>query len=604
MLLVPLSLRWSLSWLLVAALVPPACGPRGGDTGSRSPAVTVENNVTVRFTERLQRFPFDPREIRLREASRQLAERSGHLVAFDIDVALLPQEEATFHEALIDALQTLARDLEALEGCPACMAYAPKTIAIRYDATATEGRPYRDATYDRKAATLTIPVHPDEGLVPEGLLRAVLEDLRADDMVARFGGKDPAAIPPAQHRDYLEYLEHGWSDLQTGEYRQESEPARIRKLVSLHAKTRDEALQADVRAELLPLARNALTDYYWGHEAAVAHEFPPAIAAYGGFLAAHAASLSSAERLEIARTLYVIDHNRQPAPSPPGFDAFGFGLQVIDEWLPVAAAAAPAESEADRDRDALHGFVACPYIPHSSHPNCRDEPFYAWAWDTREHREHLAAALRARDSLEFTQAALHALRMARGHEAVQALWRMLEDDPAAWAIATRVLGDEQVLGGHSPWVADELERLWRERPRQRGVLLYLLARSDPDGRQEELWGRRFAKRFGALPSPRDLEAFLDTSPLAMGCLAGPLQVVDGSPVRAVLDRLDTHLDADAKLEGGYPPIPVLVRHLCDHGTPAERAAAHAHLTHRLRDHASERATLRHPLETLAPGGCR
>lgn len=590
-------------WLLVAALVPVACIHRGVEAdGDRSPAIAVENNVTVRFSERMERFGFDPRELRLREASRQLAERSGHLVAFDIDTALLPQEEATFHEALIDALQTLARDLEALADCPACLAYAPKTIAIRYDATGTEGRPYRSATYDRKTATLAIPVHPDAGLVPEGLLRAVLEDLHADDVVARFAGKDPAAIPPAEQRDYLEYLDHGWSDLQTGEYRQETDPARIRKLVALHDSARDEALRADVRTELVPLARSSFTDWYWGHEAALAHEYPAALAAYGGFLQRHAASLSPGQRLEVARTLYVIDHERRPVPSPPGFDAFAFGLQVIDEWLATPAPAGQP-SEAERDRDALHGFVACPYIPHSSHPECRDEAFHAWVWDTPESRVRWAAALMERDSLELTRAALHALAMARGHEAARELWRMLEDDPVEWALATRVLGDDHVIGGHAPWVADELPRLWRERPRQRGVLLYLLARGDPDGRDRAVWGPRFAKRFGARPSVGDLEAFLDTSPLALGCLAGPLQVLDGSPVGAVLDRLDRHLDAP-ELEGGYPPIPALVRHLCDRGTPGERAAVHARLTRRLRDHASERATLRHPLETLAPGGCR
>lgn len=596
----PLPLRSLLPWVLAAALVPLGC--EHPDADSRPPGITVENNVTVRFSERMQRFAFDPRELRLRQASRQLAERSGHLVAFDIDVALLPQAEATFHESLIDALQTLARDLEALEGCAECLAYAPKTIAIRYDATATRGRPYRDATYDRATATLSIPVHPDVGLVPEGLLRAVLEDLRADDMVARFSGKDPAAIPAAEHRNYLAYLDRGWSDLQTGEYRQESEPARIRKLVGLHAQTRDEALRADVRAELLPLAKSSFTDFYWGHEAAVAHEYPAALAAYGGFLAVHAAALAPAERLEVAQTLYVIGSDRRPAPSPPGFDALAFGLQVIDEWL----AEPETSADRDRDRDALHGFVACPYVPHSSHASCRDEAFYAWAWDTPEHRERLAAALQERDSLRFTRAAFQALTMARGHEAVRELWRMLEGDPAAWALATRVLGDDHVIGGHAPWVADELERLWRERPQQRGVLLYLLARSDPDGRQPAVWGRGFAKRFGARPDVRDLEAFLDTSPRAMGCLGGPLQVVEGASAGAVLARLDRHLDtvADGEPEGGYPPIPVLVRHLCERGTASERAAAHAQLTRRLRDHASERASLSHPLEALAPGGCR
>jgi hypothetical protein len=604
-------LRSCSPWLLALVLGALACGHRGAAPSRRDQAsgITVENNVTIRFSEHLERFPFDPRELRLREASRQLAALAGHPVGFDIDVALLPQYEASFHEALIDALQTLARDLESLDDC-SCRAYAPKHIAIRYDATATEGRPYRNARYDRKTAALTIPIHPDEGLVPEQLLREVLLDLVADDMVARFAGKDPAAIAPAEHRDYLEYLSHGWRDLQTGDYRQETEPDQLRKLVALHAESRDQALRTDVRAELVPLARSSLTDYYWGHEAALADQYPKALAAYGGFLTHHAAELPPAQRHEVAKTLYVIGQDRKPVPSPPGFDAFAFGLQIIDEWLALTARSAKAvsetelETETERDRDAMIGFVACPHIPHSSHPNC-DEAFYKWAWATPEHRERLAQALRERDSYDFTRATFHALTMAQGHEAHRELWRMLENDAKAWAIASRVLGDDYVLGGHSPWVADDLERLWRERPEQRGVLLYLLARSDPDARQDEIWRRRFAKRFGALPSGRDFADFLDASPLAMLCLAGPLQVVSVSPVAAVLARLDGHLDGPGLGPGeGYAPIPVLVDHLCARGTPAERAAVHAHLTRRLRNHASERATLRLPLETLAPGGCQ
>ena len=382
--------------------------------------------------------------------------------------------------------------------------------------------------------------------------------------------------------------------------------ARMRCAALVGAKPAKRALPR--RAEVLPVTMIAprpaasMAGAFAGQlaevdldEAALAHEYPAALAAYGGFLAKNAAALGPAERLEVAQTLYVVGRDRRPVPSPPGFDALAFGLQVIDEWL-----AEPATT--DRDRDALHGFVACPCIPHSSHPSCRDEAFYAWAWDTPEPRERLAAALRERDSLELTRATLHALTMARGHDAARELWRMLEDDAAAWALATRVLADDHVIGGHAPWVADELERLWRERPQQRGVLLHLLARSDPDGRRDDVWGPRFARRFGARPSARDLAAFLDTSPLALGCLAGPLRVVEGSPVPAVLARLDAYLDAE--LEGSYPPIPALVRHLCERGTPAERAAVHEHLTRRLRDHASERASLRHPLETLAPGGCR
>jgi hypothetical protein len=606
--LVPLPLRSCLPWLLVAALAPLACGHRGAGKGPRDQAsgITVENNVTVRFSERLERFPFDPRELRLREASRQLAKLAGHPVAFDIDVALMPQVEASFHEALIGAIQSLARDLESLDECP-CRAYAPRSIAIRYDATATEGRPYRNATYDRETAALSIPVHPDEGLVPEQLLREVLMDLRADDMVARFAGKAPAAVPAAEHRDYLEYLSHGWYDLQTGDRRGETEPDELRKLIALYEQTRDEALRADIRARLLPLARSSLTDYHWGHEEALAREYPPAIADYGGFLARHAAELSPAEHHEVAQTLYVLGDDRRPVASPPGFDAFAFALRIIDQWLAATAGhsdpQSPPETDAARELDTLFGFVACPYIPHSSHPSCRDQRFYAWAWGTPEGRERLAKALRDRDSLALTQATFQALTMAGGHEAVRELWRMLEDDAEAWAIGARVLGDDYVYGGHSPWVADDLERLWRERPKQRGVLLYLLARSDPDGRQDEIWGRRFARRFGASPSARDFEAFLDVSPLAMRSLGGVLKVLDASPVPAVLARLDGHLDAKHERSDGYDPIPVLTRHLCDDGTPAERAALHAHLRERLRDHASERPTLRHPLETLAPGGC-
>ena len=563
--------------------------PRG--SGSK---VTIENRVTIRFTGRLRELPFDPREIRLRESSKQVAALAGHDLEIIVDVALMPEYEAYFHEALIDALQSLARDLEKNAECE-CEPWLPKTIAINYAATATRSSPYTDATLDKGKRTLTIPTGARTGLVPDGLLDAVLEDARGDYMVARYAGKEARDIATADHREYFEYLRHSWYDLQTGTRRAEKDGDALRKAVELHERTADEALRGELREYATGAAETTFPGVYWRGPLRADSpdgDLPRAAKAYGAFVAKHERALSDEQKLRVAKVLYVHGEDNQPVRTAlPGVDAFAFGLRIIDRWIARGA----TYEGTDGDARALLGYIVCHQPAHSSDGTCRDEAFYKWAWGVQGGKAKLAAALVQRKRKEFVEAAMYAI-----DEPLE-LWRLVEDDATTWRMVTTVIGEEYVHRG-GQWVPEEVERLWRERPRDRGQLLFLLARSDPDGRDAAIWDA-FSRRYGARPTRNDFAGFLDASVLAWTSLTGVFKALAPGFSRA--DVIAAKMDAFLEEGDGsiYGVSLTISGELCTSGTAADRATMHRYWTRHLRDHASQRNVLTVAIDRVAPGGC-
>jgi hypothetical protein len=591
-------LRVALSCMAVLT-VPSGCGGTSGSTSapaSRGSKVTLENRVTIRFTGRLRALPFDPREIRLRESSKQLAALVGHHLEVVVDVALMPEYEAHFHEALIAALQSMARDLAKSDG--AYDPWIPKTIRVEYDATARRGSPYAGARLDVEGRSLTIPVNGRTGLVPDRLLHAVLEDAHADAMVQRYAGKEPHEIAAKDHLEYYAYLRGSWYDLQTGKRRGETRMQALRKAVGLHAVAPDPALRAEIRdyatkeaASRFPLlhARGLAAAQPDEHEGDTAR----AIAAYADFVRAHEAELDDRQRLLVAQTLYVTGPDRRPVPEAlPGIDAFEFALRIVDAWIARGA----TYEGADPAARALMGYVVCHHPRNHSDGLCRDKAFYRWAWGVEGGRRKLANALMERKRREWVEATAYAV-----NEPLE-LWRLLEDDRTTWRMLTKVIGEEYVHRS-TPWVQEEVERLWRERPGDRGALLFLLARSDPDGYDEKLWGQ-FTQRYGSRVGQRDFADLLEFSLQAWSSLGGVFRVLDRSaaPGEVIASRMDAYLDTNPR--NAYGVSLTISQNLCKHAEAGDRAAMHRYWTTRLANHPSQRAVLELATARMKPGGCR
>ncbi|MEM6993343.1 MAG: hypothetical protein AAF721_22715 [Myxococcota bacterium] len=542
----------------------------------------------------MDQLPFDPTELRLREASQQVAALAGHEVEIVVDVALMPEYEYYFHETLIDALESLARDLDANAEC-LCKRWFPKTIAVNYDAAADRRSPYRGAVLDTKALSLTIPVGPRSGLVPPEMLDAVLEDAYGDLLVARYEGKEATDVAAKDHREYFEYLRGSWYDLQTGERRAEPDGDALRKSVGVYARSRDETLRRDLAEFATKEGESTLRYAYARGELSADNkngDLPRAAKALGSFVRAHESSLTAQQRLRIANTIYVGNRDEMVPAALPGLDSFAFGLRVIDQWLARGATYDGLEG----DQRKLTGFVVCHHPPNSSDGTCRDEAFYKWAWGVPGGKKKLAAALMKRRNKKFVEAAMYAL-----DEPLQLL-RLLEPDAATWRMGAEIVGEHYVQRG-ADWVPSEVERLWRKRPADRGALLFLLAKHDPDGREEEVWGR-FAKRYGSLASGKDFAAFLGASPTAWSCLGGVFKALaPGVKKGAVIaSKMGAFLDGDP--DGVYRTSLAIAHNLCDRGTATDRAKMLGFWRSRIRNHASERRVLTVAMDFMKPGGCK
>ncbi len=213
----PRSLRAiALPLVATAALSVCGCGAAAGSgAGSPRPAsAVVINTVVIGFTRDPDELPFNPRAARLQEATQQLTAIAGHPVTFQFDIALLPQWQSSFESALIDAIETVARDLTWLHDNDAAeFAYGGplfKRVECSYVAV-----PARDSdTFDADAGTLRIHVPSEAGaFIPRDAVLVELRDAYWRGLDRRF-----AKVEPEQADDVALYYRWITSDRNSGGY--------------------------------------------------------------------------------------------------------------------------------------------------------------------------------------------------------------------------------------------------------------------------------------------------------------------------------------------------------------------------------------------------
>ena len=188
-----------LAWLSLCA-----CGPSGGAKG---PGGAELGLVIVVILPTPEKLPFDPQDARLRAASAELGRIVGHPITFAIEAGLAAEWRSGFAAQLIDAVETVARDLTALrERSPVAFAHgAPllEKISCRYRAVATKA----EGSLDAKARTIDV-VEPAHGgaLVPRGLVFGVLLDDYEAFASARYLTMAPADVPPPERRAYFDLV--------------------------------------------------------------------------------------------------------------------------------------------------------------------------------------------------------------------------------------------------------------------------------------------------------------------------------------------------------------------------------------------------------------
>jgi hypothetical protein len=581
-----------------------------GCGAARPPAVVVQNHVSVVILPAPDPLPFDPADARLDEASAHLAALAGHLIAFEFDVAPLPDWRAGFQDMLIGSIESVVRDLDELKRDRPLVfeRAAPRLgrVVAHYDAT---GGDRVSAKLDMGTGVLTLTGPARPWGVMGGQTAGAIEDEYARWGGGRWASMRAQDVPPSERRGYFEFLTSR-RDPPARDPREprEPDPDSVVGAVALSSLVGDSdpRLAADVRSWLMGAMRDFADAYDHDAERVVAlssrSRWRQAEASWVAWTNARLDTMTDEEKLAIVESVFVrtrgpdgVDH---AAPFAfPGFDRFAFGLAIADAW---ARAGHPKGGGAQPQAE-LFAAIVCPKSigadgAVSSAGRCGYE-WYRDALDDSATTRRLTDALLARKDLELVEAVFTAIDfMPAGGDKLGLLFSLaqaLDADDAEWRRAFHAIADDRAEGGDVARWVDEARRRWTTRPARHGTLLYALAQVDRYGDGEKVGWDHFAATFGASIGARDFAAYLDEGVRAMSLARAVWPALSPGWSRAgvLLPRLDAYLaDPATRLYDRQDPQRALggiSGRLCAEGAAAEIAQIRAFLARRIAAHPGE-----------------
>jgi hypothetical protein len=578
--------------------------------GVEPQAVVVQNHVSVVILPSPDELPFDPADARLEEASAQLEALAGHPIAFEFDVALLPDWRVGFQDMLIQSIESVARDLDHLKReKPLVFARGvPRLdrVVSRYDATAVD-RP--DVKLDPEGSAVTIVGPARRWGVARGEVAEALEDEYSRWEAARFATARAQDVPAAERRGYFEFLTTR-NDARARDPREPREPDAdaVVGAVALSSLigASDPRLAADVRTWLLGAARDFASAYEHDQDRVVAlpswSRWRRAEASWVAWANAAVPTMTDEEKLALVESVFVRTRGSDGAYHAasfafPGFDRFAFGLSIADAWARAGHPRGGSQLPAQRE---LFGAVVCPRSEGddggASFVGRCDYVWYRDALDDEATTRRLTDALLARKDLDLVEAVFAAVDfMPAGGDKLGLLFGLaqaLDTDDGEWRRAFRVVADDRAEGGDTARWVDEARRQWVGHPSRHGTLLYALAKVGRSGEDKVGW-ERFAATFGAPIDARDFAAYLSESAHAMSLAAAlwPALSPVWSRAAVLVPRLDAYLDdrATRRYDSQDPEraLGAIARRLCEEGSVADMGQIRAYLGRRIASHPGE-----------------
>lgn len=498
-----------------------ACGP-----SPAAPANAPSGTLVVVVRQGPARVPFDPKVARIQRANQDLARVLGHSIQIELDGALLPQTHDDAEDVIARLVESVARDLDALQRAdPRAHAFARvhfERLVVRYapgEAAARED-PWRPGGAKLDAATKTVDVARADArwlALERGEIFGVLRRAHSAESDARYADVMPASLPADEHRSWFDYHAH---EARRGSKEKLGaiDALRVRGMVSLHRlalRANDQGLARDVRAWLIHAASDFASTYH--HHAAEVESAPSdapfhrAEAEWVAWTVAELPRMTIAERGAIATHLFVVDfrkgqHERDRffARAFPGIDPMAFSADAVDAWI---AAGRPLQGEPYFDH------IVCPAKvertdgrPRFGHEARCDGAFYRWALADRTREEALVTNMLSRGDIGFATAAFTAAhRTLRDEADYLRFLRRFELAPSLWKVGADV--HREGVYRPSPVLLEESRRLWRERPATRGhALLWFARHIEGSYEPEKEWPDLHQ---GTLADEATLRAYLD-----------------------------------------------------------------------------------------------
>lgn len=582
-------------------------------------------------------LPFDARGARLQAATEQLARLTGRPVAIHVDAAVASALRPQFERELIEAIESMARSLAALQRDDADAfsrtGKALRRVEVRYRAAITEP----NATFDPREGVLRVEhtAHP-AALVPGGLVYDALAD--ADDAFRerQFGDVMPDAIPAERRRAYFTYVTrtrpgygalfvHAWDErarAREGNARavdggRSAALIRVLRLAELVQGTAPE-LEAEIRAWLFEqvgfihdLYRRRVREF-----SALPENAPLRIAeaAYARWLARAAEVANHRELLSLSHVLYDSEWDR----AWPGVDRFGLGLRVIDGWRRDGR---PTAVDPKDPRTQVYDDVICPTVRDRSgrrerSRSCfsRSAGYYSWLLGAPEQSARFATALDERDDAALAGSFFAAI--AGSHARIRGggdhddgyleILRRLNAEKASFRAGIEVLATT-----HDAHLDDQGTALWKAFPTRRGDALYLLAlakRTAEPTYADRYW-LGFERSFGAPIDAVTFAQMLDHGPTAFALVPGMWSALGprSSRMDVLIARADASLGDVAQPEaaGSVRALSQIIGRLCQEpNAGGELAKLHAYLSRRMTARPGDAQVLTIAARDTAPGGCK
>jgi hypothetical protein len=601
----------SLSWKFAAC-----AGLLTACAASAPTPVIVHSQVSVVILPSPDQLPFDPSDARLAEATSQLSALAGHPVVFEFDVALLPDWRSDFQAMLIESIENVAHDLDALKtGHGAVFAHGVpllERVVSRYDAQVPHSP---EPHFDPAAHALVLVGPANHWGVERGYVEAALEDEYARWIGEHFATARARDLPASDQATYFDFLtdfriRRAWAQAYAKQLEgrpREPDAEAVVGVVDLSAVVPRSAgkLNEQVRKWILRQA-SEFADAYNHEEERVAAQpagsmWRRAEGAWVGWLNAHVAGMTAEEKRDLLRHVFVrtrgADGQYRASPTAfPGFDRFAFGLAIADAW----ARSGHARSDRPPAEDELYEATLC--VPKTDPdgreyaPRC-DYEWYRDALDDPATTRRLTDALLARKDLDLTRAVLGAIAsMPRGGDKLASLFSILnafDVDDAAWEAAFRVVADRYAEGGDADRWLDLARRVWPGHAARHPVLLYALVQVDRYGDGDKIGWSRFAETFGAPLDAKEFAAYLDQGGRAwsLARVLWPALSRGWSRGAVLVPRLDAYLsDTRAHAYDYRDPgaaIHSIATRLCEEGDIADMAQLAAYFRNRTASHPGE-----------------
>jgi hypothetical protein len=540
-----------------------------------------------------------------------VAAAATHPVAFELDAKIREGKRPVQIDAMVGhAARAATHDLAALKRHEPYVfeRVAPRLQRIEFRHGGGEAR---TATWSGTTLVLTSLYRWD--LLSDGDLADVLRTMVFDDLERRFGSREPGQVTEADRRDYFVYAVHPRTPGHGGPSpNAPATPLAIERVVRLSAVlgSSDPALASEVRRWLFARANDMVSP--------TPKEDAPDLlrtrAAWVSWLDGVLPGATAAEKLEVARAVYgqgwaAGKGNRDNELS--GFDAFAFGLAVVDAWIAAGHPTTRAPGEPSSD---LVDLVVCPPIyEHDGRLSREDGNFSPWVrraffGDTDLRR--LVDALAARGDAALTAAVVYNLPSLDRVPVRARFLRELERHPRAWQVAMLRLIAEERSEGCDEGLFEEANHVWREVPELRGTALHVIACKEARWRGvSDPFFVELPRRYGQSVGAPLFASFLDdgTDAMKLADVVWPAMSKGWSRVAVLLPRLDAFLSDPKVLAGadGEPMQTLLAigARLCEDGETAEIARLHEALAARARNDASRARALAKVLEETSPGRC-